>query len=68
MDHADELKGYKRDRARHTPGVPRDPGTEKELKDIGREVMKELDPERYARQVARTLRPVRDYGYDRGGR
>jgi len=66
MDHADELKGYKRDRARHVPGVGRDREIEKELKEIGREVMKELDPERYARQVERTLAPVRDYG--RGGR
>jgi len=66
MDHADELRGYKRDRARHVPGVPRSPETEKELKDIGREVMKELDPERYARQLERTLERARDYG--RGGR
>jgi hypothetical protein len=67
MDHADELKGYKRDRARHVPGVPRDRETEKELKDIGREVMKELDPERYIRTLARDR--SRDYGgWDRGGR
>lgn len=68
MDHADELKDYKRDRARHTPGEPRDREAEKELKEIGREVMKELDPERYTRELGRIGRSRDHGGWERGGR
>jgi len=60
MDHAEELQEYKQGRAQHPPGVERDRGMDRELKGIERDAMKELDPERFARDVERTLGRTRE--------
>ena len=60
MEHAEELQEYKQGRAQHPHGVDRDRGMDRELKGIERDAMKELDPDKFARELGRTLERTRE--------